>query len=150
MNDATRTLAGIAIIFAAILLARQEQSGPEPPTPTPQPVGLSLEFSGDTATQDAAILSALFEELADEIQFDGQLEKPLFTAAVHFDSLRTRARVARVRGQSIGDRQPRARDQIGDYLTAQLGTSGGPVDAAQRSKWVEAFRVVARACHAAR
>jgi hypothetical protein len=29
------------------------------------------------------------------------------------------------------------------YLTEQVGTSGGPVDAAQRSKWVAAFKQLA-------
>jgi hypothetical protein len=42
------------------------------------------------------------------------------------------------------------RDAIGGYLTTTLGTSGGPVDAAQRAKWVIAFREVGRACDAAK
>ncbi len=152
MNDSFRTLVGVALIGAAILLSREGQPGPAPtpPGPAPQPLALTVTFAGETARQDAAMLGAYFAELADELAWDGKREKPLLSAGVHFDALRTRAREARLRGVSIGDRQPAARQQIGDYLTATLGTSGGPVDAAGREKWVTAFKQVARACDAAR
>ena len=152
MNDQTRTIIGLAIIGAAVLLSRQDEPGPAPPgpAPAPQPLALTVTFTGETAKADAALLGAYFAELSDEIAWDSKRPEPLLKAGVHFDALRTRAREARLRGASIGDRQPTARQQIGDYLTATLGTSGGPVDAAGREKWVTAFREVARACDAAR
>lgn len=149
MNDSVRTLIGISLIVAAVVLARQDKPGPPAPPP-PSPLAITLQFSGETARSDATLLAAYFSELADEIEADGRLEKPLLSAGVHLDTLRTRARIARVRGQSIGDRQPAVRDAIGGYLTTTLGTSGGPVDAPQRAKWVTAFRDIARACDAAK
>lgn len=148
MNDSVRTLIGISLIVAAVVLARQDKPGP--PSPPPSPLAITLQFSGETARSDATLLAAFFSELADEIEADGRLEKPLLAAGVHLDTLRTRARIARVRGQSIGDRQPAVRDAIGGYLTTTLGTSGGPVDAPQRAKWVSSFREIARACDAAK
>jgi len=150
MNDQLRTLVGLALIGAAVVLSRQDEPRPQPPAPPPTPLALSLQFAGETARSDAALLGAYFAELADEIEADGRLEKPLLAAGVHLDTLRTRARVARVRNTSIGDRQPAVRDAIGAYLTTTLGTSGGPVDAAQRAKWVTSFREIARACDAAK
>ena len=146
MNEQLRPIIGIAIIGAAVLLSREDQPSPTPPAP----LALTVTFAGATARQDAALLGAYFAELADEIAYDGRREEPLLRAGVHYDALRTRAREARLRGQSIGDRQPTARQQIGDFLTATLGTSGGPVDAAGREKWVAAFRELARACDAAK
>lgn len=150
MNDQFRTIAGLALLGAAVVLSRQDDSRPQPPGPPPAPLALSLQFAGETARSDAALLAAYFAELADEIEADGRLEKPLLAAGVHLDTLRTRARVARVRGASIGDRQPAVRDAIGAYLTTTLGTSGGPVDAAKRAGWVTSFREIARACDAQR
>jgi hypothetical protein len=46
---------------------------------------------------------------------------------------------------SLGARQPAVRDAIKTFLDAQVGTDGGPVDAAQRAKWVSAFRAVSQA-----
>jgi hypothetical protein len=150
MNDGIRTILGVALIVAAVVLSRQDKPRPAPPQPEPSPLAVSLKFSGETAKEDATLLAAFFAELADEIEADGRLEKPLLSAGVHLDTLRTRARIARVRGQSIGDRQPAVREAIGGYLTTTLGTSGGPVDAAQRGKWVNSFREIARACDAAK
>jgi hypothetical protein len=46
---------------------------------------------------------------------------------------------------SLGARQPAVRDSIKAFLDAQVGTDGGPVDAAKRAAWVAAFRAVAQA-----
>ena len=87
-----------------------------------------------------------FDELADEIAWDGTLEEPLLRTGVALDDLRIAAREGRMRGTSIGDRQPHVRDAIHAYLDQQLGASGGPVDDAQRAKWVAAYKDLARAC----
>lgn len=150
MNDKARILAGAVLLGAAVLVSGENQFVPSPPAPSPPDrPAITLRFTGPTAQSDAKLLAAYFREIADELEWDGKQDKPWFNAAVHFDALRVRARVARIKGSSIGDRQPEVRDAIGAYLTEQLGTSGGPVDAAQRAKWVVAFREVARACDAA-
>ena len=50
---------------------------------------------------------------------------------------------------SLGARQPAVRDAIKTYLDAQVGTDGGPVDAAKRAAWVAAFKAVAQAAQEA-
>ena len=64
---------------------------------------------------------------------------------VAFDELRTRARVLRCRGESIGERQPRVREAIQAFLDTAVGTSGGPVSPEQRSAWAAAYREIGRA-----
>jgi len=137
----------LVLVAAAWWMSQDPTPQPAPPTPTPA-VGLDLDglFVGPTAAEDAAALAALADEIADEIEWDGQQPEPYLVTGVAFDELRTRARVARMRGQSIGERQPRARDAIADYLTDELGEGGGPVDAAARAAWVAAYRTIAGAC----
>jgi len=120
------------------------------PAPTPAPGGgdivLAGKFAGPTAAADAAIVAAMFTELSDEIEYDGQRAGgPLLTTGVAFDDLRSRAFDLRCRGAKVGDRQPRAREAIKAYLDATLGVSGGPVGPDQRSKWVASLREVGRA-----
>ena len=67
-----------------------------------------------------------------------------------FRSLRVAAREARLKGDSIGARQPHLRDAVGKYLDEHAGNDGGPLTPEERSAWVAAFRDVARACDAAR
>jgi hypothetical protein len=127
------------------------QQSPAPPAPEPAPIpveGLDLDglFVGETAASDAITLAALADEIASEIEWDGTQTDPFLATGVALDELRTRARAARMRGQSIGDRQPRVRDAIAEYLDQKLGTAGGPVDAAQRAAWVDGYRAIAGAC----
>jgi len=138
-------------IFLCVMayLLSQQAPPPAPPEPSPAPaaaIDLRGMFVGDTAGQDAAILSALCHEIADEIEWDGNQAEPYLTTGVAFDLLRTRARDARMRGVSIGDRQPRVRSAISEFLDDKVGDSGGPVDDATRRNWVAAYHDIARAC----
>jgi hypothetical protein len=120
----------------------------QPPRPSPDaPSAITLDglFVGPTAVQDAATVSAMTAEIADEIKWDGEQEKPKMVAAVQFDALRFRVREFRVRGESIGERQPAVRDAVKQFLDRQVGTSGGPVTPEQRAKWVEAYREISKA-----
>lgn len=85
------------------------------------------------------------EELAAEIEWDGMQSEPLVRTGVAVDDLRQRARELRCRGVSLGEKHPRAREAIKNYLDQAAGTSGGPLSPAQRSAWVAAYRDVARA-----
>jgi len=135
---------------AAILVAIGLYSAlPSTPTPAPQPpTGLVLRglFVSETGASDAATLAAFALELADEIEWDAMQAEPFFQSGAAYDELRTRARALRMRGVSIGDRQPRVRAAIDAYLTEQLGTSGGPVSPEVRSKWAASYREIGRAC----
>ena len=148
MSARIKVAAVIVLIAAAWWMAQQS---PAPPAPEPAPIpveGLDLDglFVGETAASDAITLAALADEIASEIEWDGTQTDPFLATGVALDELRTRARAARMRGQSIGDRQPRVRDAIAEYLDQKLGTAGGPVDAAQRAAWVDGYRAIAGAC----
>ncbi len=140
------TLLAILAAGAMIAFSIRESGTPAPPAPAPV-VGLDLRgrFVGPEAAADAGLTAALLEELADQIAWDGTQAEPRLKSGAAFDDLRRAARELRTRGVSLGARQPAVRDAIKAYLDQQVGTDGGPVDAAQRAKWVAAFRAVAQA-----
>ena len=139
--------AGGMIAFAIL------ESGTPPPAPGPAPVvGLDLRgrFVGPDAAADAATTAALLEELAGQIEWDGQQTEPRLRTGAAFDDLRRSARELRTRGVSLGARQPAVRDEIKRFLDTEAGTEGGPVDAASRANWVRAYRAVSAAAEASR
>lgn len=141
-----RVYAAGALVVVAALWA---MSGRKPvPTPAPEPTGLSLrgKFVGPTAASDAVMFSALCDEIADCLEVDGMREQgPRLTTGVAFDELRIAAREGRMRGESLGARQPHVRDAIHGYLDQAVGTAGGPVSPEQRARWIAAYREIARA-----
>jgi hypothetical protein len=141
------TLLAILAAGGMVAFAIRETRTPAP-APGPAPVvGLDLRgrFVGPDAATDAALTAALLEELASQIEWDGQQAEPRLRTGAAFDDLRRAARELRCRGESLGARQPAVRDEIKRFLDAEAGTEGGPVDAAARAKWVRAYRAVAQA-----
>jgi hypothetical protein len=139
----------LAILAAGGMVAfaiRETRTPPAPPAPAPV-VGLDLRgrFVGPDAATDAGLTAALLDELAEVIAFDGQQAEPRLRTGAAFDDLRRTARELRCRGVSLGARQPAVRDEIKRFLDAQVGTDGGPVDAAKRAAWVYAFKSIAQA-----
>lgn len=127
-----------------------------PPAPEPEPepapiVSLDLrgKFIGETASEDAAAVCSICDEIARELEWDGKQSEPFFKTGAAFDELRIRTRTMLMKGESIGDRHPLAREAIEQWLNEKAGTSGGPLTPAGRSKWVSAYRDVARAAEAA-
>ena len=147
MTDKARYTLAAAMVIAGLfawMVGDRRQS----PTPAPGPSdGLVLrgKFVGSTAAADAATLAAFADELASEIEYDAMQAEPFYKSGVAFDELRTRARVLRCRGESIGERQPRVREAIQAFLDTAVGTSGGPVGPEQRSAWAAAYREIGRA-----
>ena len=150
----------LAILAAGGMIAFSiRENGTPSPQPAPAPVvGLDLRgrFVGPEAATDAATTAALLDELAGLIEYDalpvdneGRPKEPRLKTGAAFDDLRRAAREGRCRGVSLGARQPAVRDAIKAFLDQQVGTDGGPVDAAQRAKWVAAFRAVAQAAQEA-
>jgi hypothetical protein len=140
----------LAILAAGGMIAFSIRENGKPPAPAPGPapvVGLDLRgrFVGPDAAADAATTAALLEELAVQIEWDGQQTEPRLRTGAAFDDLRRAARELRTRGVSLGARQPAVRDAIKAFLDAEAGTEGGPVDAAARAKWVRAYRAVSAA-----
>lgn len=137
----------IALLLVACAVYQDDRAPSPPPTPdAPSDLNLDGLFVGDEAANDAAMLAALCDEIADEIEWDGSQEEPFLKTGVAFDELRTRARVARMKGESMGDRQPLACDKIAQHLFLEVGDKGGLVDAAQRARWVAAYRDISEAC----
>lgn len=124
------------------------------PTPVPGAVGeldLTGLFTGASAAEDAAALSALCDELAAAVEYDGEQDKPRLTTGWAVADLRSVARDIRLNGQTFGERQPKVRDAVKTYLDRPevLGKGGGPLGPKDRAKWISAFRDVARAAEAA-
>jgi hypothetical protein len=142
--DARKWLAISLLLIALAFLpgwSRDEQ-----PTPAPDngPLSLRGDFTGPSASEDAAIIGSLLSELADEIEWDGSQSEPYLRTGVQIDQLRKAARTLRCRGESVGDRQPKARDKIAAYLEQHVGVEGGPLTPETRAAWVSAFRDVGR------
>jgi hypothetical protein len=144
--DGKHLAAGALLVAAAIAFMPSRSSTP---TPTPVPVPpdsftLRGKFIGVSAASDAATFSALCDELASCIEYDGSHDQRLKTG-VAFDELRIAAREMRCRGESIGARQPQVRDAVHKFLDDAVGSSGGPVTPESRAAWVAALRDLARA-----
>lgn len=145
--DPKRAAAAALLLAALVSYAYRPAESPPAPVPVPPDAfSLRAKFSGPTAAADAAMLSALLEELADCIERDGTLAEPRLKTGVAFDDLRIAAREARMRGESLGARQPAVRDAVHTFLDQAVGTSGGPVTAESRRAWVAAFRDLSDAC----
>lgn len=139
-------VAAVALLVAAAIAIAPQRHAPAPsPAPVP-PDAFTLrgKFIGPSAAADAATLSALCDELASCIEWDGQHDQRLKTG-VAFDELRIAAREMRCRGDSIGARQPKVRDAVHKFLDDAVGTSGGPVTPESRAAWVSALRDLSRA-----
>lgn len=141
-----RIAAGLVALAALLWAFDGRSKKPDvPPPPEVLPLTLRGLFIGPTAAEDSTILAGLSGEIADEIEWDGQQSKPMYTNGLQLDELRTRARAMRCRGERIGDRQPKVRDAVHAYLDDAVGVSGGPITPEQRHKWVEAYRVIEKA-----
>jgi hypothetical protein len=139
-----RKFLGLALVCLALLFLPSWKRE-DVPTPDVGPFSLAGDFRGVTASADASTVGNLLLELADEIEWDGTLGEPFIVNGSQIDQLRKAARVLRCRGESIGDRQPEARDKIAAYLEIHAGTDGGPLTPETRAAWVSAFRDVGRA-----
>lgn len=137
------------VIGALALLTYSNQAATPSPTPAPPApdAGIDLRgtFVGADAATDAQTTAALCGELANELEWDGMQPEPLIKTGIAFDELRIRARLLLCKGQSLGEKHPRARQAIEQYLNAAAGTSGGPLTPESRSKWIAAYRTVSRA-----
>lgn len=147
--DGRHIAAGILVLAGAISLFNRTAE-PEPmPRPEPSVIVLAGKFAGPDASIDAATTAALCDEVASELEYDMTLppDKQLLKTGQAFDQLRQRARILLCRGVSLGEKHPRAKDAIEEYLNGAAGTSGGPLTDTQKAAWIAAYRAVARAAH---
>lgn len=135
------------VAVAAVLVAIYESQRKDAPAPAPAPQGLVLKglFVGPTASDDAVSVAGLTSELADELEWDMRQPEPKIVSGQAWDDLRVAAREQRMRGVSIGARQPNVKAAIHKYLDEHAGVEGGPLDDAEKLKWIAAYRDIARA-----
>lgn len=145
MSDTSRhyLAAALAALSVVMLSASPEKAPPSPDVPTK--LVLAGKFIGPTAAEDAAQIDALCDELGRIIEADGKREQPRLKTGVQFDELRVIARESRTKGVSIGQRQPKVRDEIRHFLDEAVGISGGPITPEQRGKWVDAMFEISKA-----
>jgi hypothetical protein len=142
MNRQTIAAALLAAAGVAWFASQPPAPGPDAAPDSP----IRLEWVGPTAAADRATMGHLCSAIADALEDDGRRAEPRVRSGTQLEELRVAARDLRMRGESIGERQPAARQAIGDYLDREAGKSGGPLDADSRRRWVQAFRGVAAAC----
>lgn len=140
------TKAVIVALLAGLAWYLSESSSEPTPAPLQTDIPLRGLFETDKAAEDAQALAALCEAIAHQIETDGMKDEPLLSTGIAIDDLRSRTRDLMLDGESLGSRQPRVRNAIGEYLTRELTTDGGPISPAQRAVWVACYREIARAC----
>jgi hypothetical protein len=145
MNDAQKYIAVAALAGAAVIAAYVEY-GPRNSTPAPSG-GFSLrgKWIGPAAAEDAAAFAGLCRGLADALEADGSRPQPRITTGVQIEDVKVAAAEGRFLPRRLTQEQPHAVAAAGKYLDEVAGTSGGPLDAAARAKWVEAYRELATA-----
>lgn len=143
--DTKTILASGLIVLAVLLLPDFSRDDAPPPVPDTGPLSLESAFVGPTASADASTIGEMLLAIADDLEYDGNLAEPDYRTGLQIDQVRKKARLLRCKGESIGDRQPAARDKIAAYLEAHAGTDSGALTAESRASWISAFRDVGRA-----
>lgn len=148
--DRQRLLILAALLAGAVLAAVVEFS-PRQPAPAPDSAALNLrgKFIGSQAAEDAAAFAGLCRGLAEALAADGGKAAPRIGTGVQLEDLRVAAAEGRFLPRSLSREQPHATAAAGRYLDEAAGTSGGPLDATTRARWVEAFRALAAAAEEA-
>jgi hypothetical protein len=116
------------------------------PEPPPGPNLVAAFASNDDrgqASADAHAFATICTALADTLEYDGTRPQPLLKTGVQIDELRRNVRQLRMHGGSFLPRYPQLGLELDAFLTAAVGTSGGPIDATQRAKWITALRQLA-------
>lgn len=150
MSDRTKIILVAALILGAILAAVVEFS-PRQSAPPPPDGGLSLrgKFIGPHAAEDAAAMAGLCRGVAEALAADGSKPEPRVKTGTQLEDLRLAAAEGRFLPRSLSREQPHAAAAAGRYLDEVAGTSGGPLDATSRARWVEAYRALAAAAEEA-
>jgi hypothetical protein len=145
MNEAQKYMAVAALAVAAVIAACVEY-GPRNSTPAPSgEFSLRGKWIGPAAAEDAAAFAGLCRGIADALEADGSRQQPRITSGVQVEDVRVAAAEGRFLPRRLTQEQPHAVAAAGKFLDEVAGTSGGPLDAAARAKWVQAYRQLATA-----
>lgn len=144
------TIAAILVAGAMIAYAIQSRPAPIPAPPAPPPDGwptldLRGAFVGPNAAEDATTTQCFLNSLGHQLAQDWKKSDPWLKTAAAYDELRRVARDFRMDGQTLGARQPIAKERIAAFLDAAVGTDGGPVDQGEHDRWVRACNDISKA-----
>ena len=148
--DRTR-LVILAALLAGAILAAVVEFAPRSATPPTPDGGMSLRGKciGPQAAEDAAAFAGLCHGIAEALAADGTKPAPRITTGVQLEDVRVAAAEGRFLPRQLTREQPHATAAAGRYLDEVAGTSGGPLDATTRARWVEAFKALATAAEEA-
>ena len=148
--DRTQAIVLAALLAGAVLAAVVEFAPRRAPSP-PVDGGLSIKgkFIGPQAAEDAAAFAGICRGISESLAADGTRPRPRITTGVHLEDLRVAAAEGRFWPRSLSREQPHATASAGRYLDEVAGTSGGPLDATARMRWVAAFAALADAAEEA-
>lgn len=152
MNLTRQQIALAAALLAGAVLAAAVEFAPRPAAPAPQPdavLSLRGKFIGPSAADDAAAMAGLCHGIAEALSNDGTATTPRIATGAQLEDLRIAASEGRFLPRSLSREQPHAVAAAGRYLDNVAGTSGGPLAADARQRWVEAFRALAQAAEEA-
>lgn len=156
MNERRSYLPLLAAIGLAAWLVMARPFDPAAPAPGPAPVGVDLASAFATnddraeAAEHARTFGTICRSLADCLEYDAGRSDPLLKTGLQVDDLRRGLRQTRMRGWSFLAKYPELGARTEAFLASQVGTSGGPLSAEDRTKWISAFRTLAAAAeHAA-
>lgn len=150
--DRTKFVILAALVAGAVLAAVVEfapRSPAVPPAPAPAGLNLRGKWIGPEASTDAAAFAGICRGIAEALAADGTKPQPRITTGVHLEDLRVAAAEGRFWPRSLSREQPHATAAAGRYLDEVAGTSGGPLDATSRARWVAAFSALADAAEEA-
>jgi hypothetical protein len=136
----------LAVAAVAAVLEFAPRTSPAPaPAPSPD-AGYSLRgrWVGPRAAEDAAAFAGLCRGLADALEVDGTASQPRITSGVQIEDIRIAAAEGRFLPRKLTQDQPHAVAVAGRYLDEHAGTSGGPIDAESRGRWVKSLRDLAQ------
>jgi hypothetical protein len=150
MNPRHKLALAAALLAGAALVAAVEFWPRSAPAPAPSG-GLSLrgKFIGAEAAEDAAAFAGVCGSIADALELDGTAASPRIATGLQLEDLRVGVSEFRFAPRPLRERQPHVKAAVGRYLDEAAGTSGGPIDAEARGRWVTAFRELARAAEEA-
>ena len=140
-------LVGLALVAYSYLTHPLDSSAPANPG-GPDLVGAFARSENlSQASDDARSFGYLCDSIADMIAFDGRQSEPQLTTGQQLDNFRKLSRFYQRAGASYAERYPALAETAGNFLTEQLGTAGGKIDAAKRDRWVSAYRALALSAH---
>lgn len=150
----------IGVVAVGLLFFQASGKDPAAPDADPGAPDMVAVFAQNDNRQEAVAhalaMATISDSVANILEYDGQQQPPKYTNGVEFDDLRLLIRKYRMSGWSFATKYPQLPTVLESFFAAQIATgtdasgkpvtSGGPVTAEMRKKWIAAHRQVAKSC----